>query len=45
MYPMLQVDAPANLGMGQAVMRKVSTFELVDGDIIKEILWTNEETS
>jgi len=39
MYPMLGVDAPGNLGLLQAVMRKISTFELIDGDILKENLW------
>ena len=39
MYPLLKIDGPANLGMMQAVMRKISTFEMVDGDIIKEIIW------
>lgn len=39
MYPLLQVDAPANLGMLQAVLRKISTFELVDDDWLKENLW------
>lgn len=34
MYPMLGVDAPGNLGLLQAVMRKISTFELIDGDIL-----------
>ena len=30
--------------MGQAVMRKISTFELIDGNLIKDLLWLNEET-
>jgi hypothetical protein len=36
---MFQVDAPANLGTTQAVIRKISTFEIIDGDIMKENIW------
>jgi hypothetical protein len=36
---MLQVDAPNNLGTAQAVIRKISTFEIIDGDIMKENVW------
>ena len=36
---MFQVDAPDNLGTGQAVIRKISTFEIIDGDILKENVW------
>ena len=43
MYPLLRIDGPANLGMMQAVMRKISTFEMVDGDILKEIIWKFDE--
>ena len=25
-------------------MRKIATFELIDGDFIKELLWINERT-
>jgi hypothetical protein len=39
----MQVNAPANLGLLQAVLRKMSTFELVDGDWLKEILWKFDE--
>ena len=44
MYPLFQLSAPANLGLVQAVMRKISTFELIDDSILKKHLWkTNEE--
>lgn len=43
MYPLLQVNAPANLGLLQAVLRKISTFEIVDGDWIKENVWQFDE--
>jgi hypothetical protein len=33
-YPMLKVDAPGNLGIFQAAMRKVATWEIVDGDLL-----------
>jgi hypothetical protein len=39
MYPILEVDAPDNLGMGQAAMRKISSFEIIDGDWTKEYIW------
>jgi hypothetical protein len=42
-YPMLQVDAPANLGMMQAAMRKLATFEIIDGDTINDAFWQYEE--
>jgi len=34
-YPLFQVDAPYNLGILQAALRKIATFELIDGDIVK----------
>jgi hypothetical protein len=37
------VDASANLGMFQAAMRKMATFELVDGDLLKEHVWHFDE--
>jgi hypothetical protein len=39
MYPMLWVETPGNITLLQAVMRKISTFELIDGDILKEHIW------
>ena len=36
---MLRVDAPPSLGMFQAAMRKMATFEIVDGDMLAENLW------
>jgi hypothetical protein len=33
------VDTPDNLGTTQAVIRKISTFEIIDGDITKEHIW------
>ena len=38
-YPMLHVDAPANLGVMQAALKKMATFELVDDSVVKETLW------
>lgn len=43
MYPMLMIDAPANLALVQAALRKISTFEIIDGDILKEQLWQYED--
>jgi hypothetical protein len=42
---MLEVDSPPDLGMVQAVVRKVSNFEFELDDFIKEDLWgfKNEE--
>ena len=39
MYPLLKVNSPGNMAMLQAILRKISTFELVDGDWLKEYLW------
>ena len=36
---MLRVDAPANLALGQAVMRKIATFELIDGEFFETYIW------
>ena len=33
------MDSPANLDLMQAALRKISTFELIDGDILKEKVW------
>ena len=43
MYPLFQVSPPSNLGLVQAVMRKISTFEIIDGDWLKEHLWLTDE--
>ena len=40
---MLHVDAPANLGILQAALRKIATFELIDGDWINDLYWQYEE--
>ena len=32
---MLKVNAPANLGIIQAVLRKIDTFDIIDGEWIK----------
>jgi hypothetical protein len=40
---MLMIDAPANLSLIQAALRKISTFELIDGDLLKEGLWHYED--
>jgi hypothetical protein len=39
MYPLMLISGPSNLGMLQAILRKISTFELIDGDIMKEEIW------
>ena len=39
MYPLLHVDSPANLQLMQAVLRKISTFELIDGEIFEDYIW------
>ena len=36
---MLEVDSPPDLGMIQAVIRKVSNFEFELDDVFKESLW------
>jgi hypothetical protein len=36
---MLKVNAPGNLNIFQAAIRKVATYEIVDGDLLKENLW------
>jgi hypothetical protein len=33
------VDSPDNIGTFQAVIRKISSFEIIDGDILKENIW------
>ena len=38
-YHVLRVDAPANIGLFQAVMWTMASFELVDGDLLQELLW------
>jgi len=44
-YPMLRIDSPPNLGLMQAVIRKVNSFDFELGDLIKENIWgfTDEE--
>jgi hypothetical protein len=39
MYPLMLISGPTNLGMLQAVLRKISTWELIDGDIMKKDVW------
>jgi hypothetical protein len=39
MYPIFRIEAPPNLGLLQAVMRKISTFELIDDTYLKKYLW------
>jgi hypothetical protein len=33
-YPMLKADAPGNLSIFQAAMRKIATWELIDEDLL-----------
>ena len=42
-YHLLRVDAPANIGLLQAVMRTMATFEVVNGDWLQEHLWKYDE--
>jgi hypothetical protein len=42
-YPMLHVESPANLGILQAALRKMATFEMVDGDTVNDLLWEYEK--
>lgn len=42
-YPLLRVEGSANLLLLQAAMRKIATFELIDGDIVKEYIWFFDE--
>jgi len=42
-YPMMDVIAPSNLELVQAAMRKIATFEVIDGDLIKEHIWGYEK--
>ena len=42
-YPFLQIYAPDNLGILQAALRKIATFELIDSDFMKEIVYGYEE--
>jgi hypothetical protein len=37
---MLEVDSPPDLGMVQAVIRKVANFDFESGDYIKEKIWS-----
>lgn len=39
----MEVDASTNLVLTQAAMRKIATFEVIDGDLIKEHLWGYEK--
>ena len=39
MYPLMLISGPTNLGMLQAILRKISTFEIIDGSIMKEDVW------
>ena len=36
---MLKANAPANLGITQAVLRKIATFEIIDGEWIEDNIW------
>lgn len=38
-YPLLLISAAGNLGMVQATFRLIVTFEVIDGDWLKEWLW------
>jgi hypothetical protein len=33
------ISGPTNLGMLQAILRKISTFEIIDGSIMKKDVW------
>ena len=43
LYPILMINAPSNLGILQAVLRTITGFEYIDGDMIKEDYWGFEE--
>jgi hypothetical protein len=36
---MMEISSPANVGLLQSALAKISQFEIIDGKYFKDLLW------